>query len=120
MPMDLKQRYPDIGRTPATLADIERIFSLWRECRQRYGGSGAFLFGDFTNADAMFAPVVTRLITYDVQLPDDARDYVEAIIGWPAMAAWVAAAKAEPWVITYHDTDNAFRKLAADRQPKTD
>ena len=105
MPMDLKRRHPNIGRTPAVLADIERVFSLWRDCRQRFGRSGPFLFGDFTNADAMFAPVATRLVTYEVPLPDDAREYVDAIMGLPEMVTWTAAAKAEPWVILYHSTD---------------
>ena len=101
MPMDLKQRYPDVGRTPAVLADIDRIVSLWRDCRRRYGGNGAFLFGGFTNADAMFAPVATRLVTYEVPLPADAQEYVDAIMGLPEMMTWAAAAKAEPWVITH-------------------
>jgi glutathione S-transferase len=84
--------------------DVERIAAIWRECRERFGGSGAagagdFMFGGFTIADAMFAPVTTRFVTYSVPLDPVCSAYVTAMQRWPAMQDWAAAAKAEPWVI---------------------
>lgn len=99
MPMDVKQRRPGIGHTPDVLADIARITALWADCRDRFGAGGRFLFGGFCIADAMYAPVATRLETYGVDLDPDSRAYVDAILGWPAMRRWTAAGRAEPWVL---------------------
>ena len=104
MPMDLKQRRPGLGRMPAVFDDIARITEIWRGCRARYGGpsgQGPFLFGRFTNADAMFAPVATRFVTYEVPLDEDSQAYVDAIVALPAMAEWTEAAIAEPWVVDF-------------------
>jgi glutathione S-transferase len=81
-------------------ADIRRIIALWRECRTAYGGSGPFLFGGFSVADAMYAPVASRFRTYVpdlAQYGDDgtAAAYVDSIFAMPEMAAWVGGAKAE-------------------------
>ena len=95
MSMDLKQDHPGEGHTPGALADARRILDLWRDCRARAAG-GPFLFGAFTIADAMYAPVTTRFTTYGVPLDDVCADYVDAIASLPAMAAWRTAARAEP------------------------
>ena len=76
-------------------AQRQRIEDLWRECRQTYGQSGPFLFGHFTAADAMYAPVVTRFDTYGGALAADTRSYVDAMLETPAMRAWYAGAAAE-------------------------
>ena len=86
---------------PETWADVTRIVALWDDCRRRFGAAGPFLFGFFTNADAMFAPVVTRLRTYQVPLPAGAQAYCDAVWAWPAMQEWAAAAKAEPRIPRY-------------------
>lgn len=99
MPMDLKRKRPGEGRTPECEADIARISTLWSEMRGQFGEEGPFLFGRFTIADAMFAPVVTRFHTYDVAVGDDLRAYMETILALPAMRDWYAAARAEEWVI---------------------
>lgn len=99
MPMDLRNRYPDRGRSPGVLRDIERITQIWQECRQRFGAAGPFLFGEFCIADAFYAPVVSRFLTYDVALNPVSQAYVEAIWALPAMQTWVAAAQAEDEVI---------------------
>lgn len=78
-------------------ADFARLFSLWGDLRARYGGP--FLFGERSIADAMFAPVATRLRTYRVDAPDVARAYCETIFGDAAFREWERAAEAEPWVI---------------------
>jgi glutathione S-transferase len=96
MPMNCRARLPGKGMEPGVQADIDRITAIWRDCRQNYGAGGDMLFGHFTIADAMFAPVVSRFITYNVKLDAVARAYAEAIWALPAMQEWVAAAHAEP------------------------
>jgi glutathione S-transferase len=74
-----------------------RIEAIWRECREKFGKGGTFLFGRFTAADAMYAPVVTRFDTYGGELSPVTRSYVDAVLGLPAMRQWYAEAAAEPW-----------------------
>lgn len=99
MPMNCRAKLPGKGMTSEVQTDIERIMSIWQECRQRFGSDGSLLFGEFTIADAMFAPVVTRFVTYDVQLDSVSRAYAEAILALPAMQEWMQAAVAEPEAI---------------------
>lgn len=96
--MDVKERHPDTPHTPECEANIARILALWQDCRQRFGQGGPFLFGAFSNADAMFAPVCTRFVTYDVPLPVDAQAYVNAMYALPALQDWIAAAGKEEYV----------------------
>ena len=109
MPMNIRSSYPGKGMTPAVRADIERITGLWRDCRKRFGGAfpkdDGFLFGTFGAADAMFAPVVTRLRTFGVQLDSDSDAYCTAVMAWPAMKEWVDAARNEPWLIASAEMD---------------
>ena len=100
--MDLKHKRPGEGRTPEVEGDIARITAIWRDCRARFGGDGPFLFGAFSNADAMYAPVVTRFRTYVVDLDPVCRAYADAILTLPAMRAWTQAALDEPWVLGPH------------------
>lgn len=72
-----------------------RIEEIWRQCRERFGGGGPFLFGQFTAADAMYAPVVTRFQVYGGELASDTRAYVDAVLALPAMKDWYAGAAAE-------------------------
>lgn len=103
MPMNIRASYPGRGMTPAVRADIERITSLWRDCRKRFAGAfqkdDGFLFGTFGAADAMFAPVVTRFRTFGVALDEAGNAYCTAVLAHPAMKEWVDAAKHEPWLI---------------------
>ena len=76
--------------------DIDRIAAIWRECRTRFGDGGPFLFGNFSIADAMYAPVVSRFDTYGpLDLNAEASGYMEAVRALPAMAEWAAGARAE-------------------------
>jgi len=100
MSMDLLSRLPSPPISAALGADIERIATLWREARVRFGKSGPFLFGAFTNADAMYAPVATRFRTYGVDLSSFGDDgtgatYMDAIFALPAMAEWTEGAAEE-------------------------
>jgi glutathione S-transferase len=101
MPMNLRNSYPGRGLTPEVEADIARIAGLWTACRA--AASGPFLFGDFCIADAMFAPVATRFVTYGVKLPPVCQTYVDALIGLPAMQAWYADARAEREAVEEYD-----------------
>ncbi len=96
MPVNCRAHLPGKGRAPGVEHDIARIVALWRDCRERYGAGGDMLFGEFGIADAMFAPVVTRFVTYDVALDPVARDYADAVWALPAVEEWVTAARAEP------------------------
>jgi glutathione S-transferase len=107
MPMNIRASYPGKGMTPGARADIERITGLWRDCRKRFSGAfekdDGFLFGLISAADAMFAPVVTRLRTYGVQVDKDTDAYCNAVLGLPAMKEWIDAAKHEPWLIAEYE-----------------
>jgi glutathione S-transferase len=99
MPMNMRKDLAGKGMGPGVADDIARIVEIWRDCRARFGQGGAFLFGRFSNADAMFAPVVSRFATYAPDLPDDAKAYMAAVQDVPAMQDWSAAARAEPWLV---------------------
>ena len=101
MPMDLRRNAPGAGRSPEVEADIDRICAIWRACRNGYGASGDFLFGGFTAADAAFAPVVLRFRTYEVALDPLCAAYRDAVLAWPPLVAWIAAAETEPWTIAF-------------------
>ncbi len=81
---------------PEALKDVARIEAIWRECRERWGESGPFLFGRWSIADAAYAPVATRLRTYGVALAGPAAAYMEAVLADPDFLAWEAQARADP------------------------
>jgi len=100
MPMDLREHLPSQGRSDAVAADIERVTAIWRDCRTRFGAGGPFLFGAFSIADAMYAPVAARFRTYGVPLDPTSQAYADTVLALPAFLEWQAAALQEPWVIT--------------------
>jgi glutathione S-transferase len=94
LPMNLKGHFPGFKVWSRAQADIERVFEIWRDCLARYGGP--FLFGERKcEADAMYAPVVTRFVTYDVPLAGDVQQFCARILELPEMKAWIAAAQEE-------------------------
>jgi len=97
LPMNIRRPPFELRRTPEVEAEVGRIVSLWSECRRRFGAAGPFLFGKFTLADAMFAPVATRFRTYGVRVDETAAAYVATIHDLPSMREWIEAAKREPW-----------------------
>ncbi len=107
MTMNVRRSIPNRVRAAGVDADIARVTTIWRACRERFGSApksgGPFLFGAFSNADAMFAPVVTRFKTYAVELDDISRAYSAAMLEHPAMKEWYAAAAVEPWVIEKYE-----------------
>ncbi len=94
MPMDILSKKHGQGHTAEALADARRVQQIWRECLDASGGP--FLFGTFTIADAMFAPVTTRFTTYGVDLDAQCRAYVDAVAQLPAYKLWSADAEREP------------------------
>jgi len=97
--MNMRSSFPNRGVTPEVQADINRITAIWRDCRKRFGGGGPFLFGAFSNADAMYAPVVSRFRTYRVELEEEAQAYADAVWALPSLQEWLTAAKNEPMII---------------------
>lgn len=95
MPMNIRSRYPGKGMTPEVAKDVARIQTLWSEARQAFGGNGVFLFGTFGAADAFYAPVATRFVTYGVELAGLAREYQQALLDSPGVQAWSADAVRE-------------------------
>jgi glutathione S-transferase len=85
--------------TPQVKANVDRIDALWTEARSRFGKSGPFLFGTFSNADAMYAPVVSRFASYGIPVSPASQAYLSAVMGLPAWKEWEAAARVEPMVM---------------------
>lgn len=95
LPVNLKGHFPGFKIWSRAQADIDRVWFIWRDCLAKSGGP--FLFGDKrTMADAMYAPVVTRFVTYDVKLEPGLKAYADTIMAMPEMQEWIAAAKEEP------------------------
>jgi glutathione S-transferase len=97
MPMNVRNRFPGKGRTAEVDVEIERIEAIWEAAKK------PFLFGAFSAADAMFAPVVLRFRTYEPPLPPACRAYMEAVLGLPAMREWIAAAGREAEAMPQYD-----------------
>jgi glutathione S-transferase len=95
MPMTIRASYPGKGMTAESRKDIERVVALWTQCRERFGGAGDFLFGRFSIADAFYAPVVMRFVTYGVKLSPMAQAYCEAVQSLSAVREWCDAARRE-------------------------
>ncbi|GAB3628975.1 glutathione S-transferase [Pandoraea terrae] len=93
LPMNLRGHFPDFRVWSRAQDDIERIVTIWRECLTRYGGP--WLFGEISAADAMYAPVVTRFLTYDVKLDQDIAEYCMRVLKHPFVAEWIEVAKSE-------------------------
>lgn len=95
MPMNVTARLPGMGWSVRVQADVDRIVQIWTETRARFGSGGDLLFGHFTIADAVYAPVAQRLLTYAVQVPAEAGRYVEALARLSGVQRWVRDAQAE-------------------------
>jgi len=92
MPMNVEASLPGRGWSVRVQRDVDRVIDLWRDARALEAAPGPMLFGAFSAADAFYAPVVLRFVTYDVELPADGRTYVAAMLDLPAMKEWVASA----------------------------
>ena len=99
LPMNVRKSFPPIALTDVVRSEIDRIMQLWAQARARFGGTGEFLFGDWCAADIMYAPVVTRFITYGVPVPPFAALYIKAVLSHAHVNDWIDKAQDEPWVI---------------------
>ena len=105
--MNLGRDFSGLGRTPEALADIARIETMWADTRQRFGGGGPFLFGASVSvADIMYAPVVTRFLTWKPEISAATRAYCDAVRAHPLVSAWYDGAAAEPdeWLLPDYET----------------
>ncbi|HZW47611.1 MAG TPA: glutathione S-transferase family protein [Microvirga sp.] len=115
-PMNLGKRYAQKDRGEAVARDVARFSEIVRQARQHFGAAGPFLFGTFSAADAMYAPLATRLDTYSIALDAQTRAYVDAILALPAFQEWRAAALQESWIVEADEVDEEaienYRKAA--------
>ncbi len=103
MPMNIRRVVDGVALSAELRAEIERILVLWAQARARFGGGGDFLFGEWSAADIMFAPVVTRFVTYRAPVPPFAAAYMDAVLSHPHVADWIEKAQEEPWVIEHYE-----------------
>jgi len=104
---NIRRRMPTRGRTPEVAADIARVTTIWNDCRRRYAANGPYLFGRFSIADAMYAPVALRFQTYVVSVDGAAGEYMRTLLALPALQEWVAAAYAEKENIPHYEPADA-------------
>ena len=107
LPMNVRKSYPTRDLSEEVRTEIDRIMQLWAQARARFGGTGEFLFGDWCAVDIMYAPVVTRFITYGVPVPPFAALYMKAVLSHPHVHEWIDKAQDEPWVIEQYETEPA-------------
>jgi len=98
-PMNARARNRRTAVTAALAADVERIDEIWNDCRSRFGSGGPWLFGDYSVADAMYAPAVLRFNTYGAHISQTARWYMASVLEDAALQEWLQGARQEPWTI---------------------
>jgi glutathione S-transferase len=109
LPMNCRERRAGVVPSPAAQAEIERVAALWSDCRARFGAGGPWLFGAFSPADAMYAPVALRFHAYGVALAEVPAAYVATVLGHPAVQDWMAAARREPEVLEKFERGTPLR-----------
>jgi len=105
LPMNVRRPVKARVLDDAARADVARIDTIWSECRAQFAAGGPFLYGAFSAADAMYAPVVWRFHTYAVEASATARAYMRAVMALPASVEWREAARREPWVLPHDEVD---------------
>ncbi len=102
-PMNIRQVFPAQRPDDDVILELARIMELWAQARARFGSDGAFLFGAFGAVDIMFAPVVTRIVTYQLPVARFATGYMEAVLNHRWMQDWIAGAQEEDWVLQQYE-----------------
>lgn len=105
LPMNCRKKFESIKLSQGATHEIERIKALWQQCRSEYGGSGEWLFGTYTIADAMFAPIALRFNGYGVPLSGIEAKYVQCVLNHPGIVEWVEAGKREKEVLEADEID---------------
>jgi glutathione S-transferase len=103
LPMNMRRKVQRRDLTAGALADAARLEQAFAEAREQFGRGGDFLFGDFSAADAMFAPIVNRLYVYDVTVTPMTRTYMDRMMALPAWQEWSGQASMEPWTIAKYE-----------------
>jgi glutathione S-transferase len=103
LPMNMRRNVQRRELSTEANADVARLERAFEQAREEFGQDGPFLFGNFSAADAMFAPMVNRLHVYDVAVMDGTRAYMDVVMALPAWQDWSTNAKAEPWVIDKYE-----------------
>lgn len=98
-PMNTRKTYSSLSFSPEVVQDAARIMQLWAQARARFGSGGPFLFGTFGAVDIMYAPVISRFVTYGFKVPGFAQAYMQTMLEHEWTAQWMDAAEEEPWVI---------------------
>ena len=104
-PMNIRRPPKPVEMSEATKSDVARIETLWRDCRRTYGKGGKFLFGKFSIADAMYAPIVSRFETYAIPVAGDTRAYMATVMATKAFQSWKADALKESWIVPEDEVD---------------
>ncbi len=104
-PMNIRRTPKAVAFSGQALADVQRVAEIWTDCRKLYAKDGPYLFGKFSNADAMYAPMASRFRTFEFKLPKSAANYVDTILGSPGFIAWESMARKEPWIVADDEVD---------------
>ncbi len=104
-PMNLRRHYKPLVLNDAVLQDVARMEYIFAQARKLYGQDGPFLFGEFSNADAMFAPALTRLETFAIPVSKSTGKYIHAVLGTKAFQKWKADALKETWIVAEDEVD---------------
>jgi glutathione S-transferase len=104
-PMNIRRPKKSIKVSDGVLKEVARLENLWAQCRKEFGKGGPFLFGKFSNADAMFAPVVSRLETFNFKVKPETRQYMDAVLNSTAFMEWQKLALKERWIVTEDEVD---------------
>ncbi len=110
-PMNIRRKYTGLGLSDAVAKDVARIDTIWSEARTKFGADGDFLFGDFSAADIMYAPVIFRFQTYDLPRSDISDAYINAMLDHPAMQEWAKDALQETEVLEREELDPSTTML---------
>ena len=110
-PMNARAEKRRVPPTPSLTREIARIETIWADCRQRFGAGGPWLFGEYSMADAMYAPVVLRFRTYGEHFTPSTHSYMQTALADPHLTTWIAAARAEPWIIAAAELGTAQATL---------
>jgi len=103
LPFNVRKNFGSVALSNEVEAEVVRILNLWAQARARFGGTGEYLFGNWSAVDIMYAPVVTRFVTYGVAVPPFAATYMDAVLHRADIVEWIELAQEEPWVIEQYE-----------------